>query len=297
MTRAVALAALLVAAVPARGGGVSVVATSTDLGALVRAVGGDRVSVATLAPPLQDPHTVEVKAGQLARLRGAALLIRVGLDHEPWLPRAVAAAGGLAGADLDLSRSVRLLQTETPRGRDTRGVHVHGYGNPHYWLDPANARPMTAAIAAALARLAPDDAAVFETNRGRFLERLDAGLARWSARLAPHRGTRIVVVHDSWTYFADRFGLIIAATVEPAPGMPPTPASFETLVARMRAARIRVLIAEPYSDASLVSRLAARTGARPVTLVASVEGDPAAPDYVSLFDLDVERLARALEAR
>ena len=46
-------------------------------------------------------------------------------------------------ADLDLSRGIALLDAETPRVRSERGVHVHGFGNPHYWLDPENARPIT----------------------------------------------------------------------------------------------------------------------------------------------------------
>src|SRR5947208_972968 len=62
------------------------------------------------------------EAGQLARLKSAALLVRVGLDHEPWLRRALARLGDGAPApggprDLDLSRSITLLQAETPRLR------------------------------------------------------------------------------------------------------------------------------------------------------------------------------------
>jgi hypothetical protein len=49
--------------------------------------------------------------------------------------------------------------------RAERGVHVHGFGNPHYWLDPENARPITERIQGALARLSPADAALFEANR------------------------------------------------------------------------------------------------------------------------------------
>jgi ABC-type Zn uptake system ZnuABC Zn-binding protein ZnuA len=308
LLRAVVLAVLLAAALVGGGGArcaaaagtLSVIATSTDLKALVEAVGGDRVQVESLAAPLQDPHAVDVKPGQLARLKTADLLVRIGLDHEPWLAGALAAAGAGRFArgsphDLDVSRDVRLLQAETPRVRDERGAaHVHGFGNTHYWLDPENARPITAAIAAALARLAPGDGARFDANRRRFLARLDDGLARWTRALAPYRGTRVVVVHETWPYFADRFGLVVVAAVEPSPGVPPSPASLATLTERMRAAGVRVIVAEPYSDPALVDRLAARTGARVARLVPSVGGDPDATDYITLFDLNVRRLADAL---
>jgi ABC-type Zn uptake system ZnuABC Zn-binding protein ZnuA len=102
--------------------------------------------------------------------------------------------------------------------RAERGVHVHGFGNPHYWLDPENARPMTERIQAALGALAPADAAVFAANRARFLQGLDAGLVRWRSALAPYAGTRVVVAHESWPYFARRFGLTV---VPPPPTWPP----------------------------------------------------------------------------
>src|SRR5215471_12617800 len=177
-----------------------------------------------------------------------------------------------------------------------RGVHVHGFGNPHYWLDPENARPITAGILEALARLAPADRGYFERRRSDFLVRLDTGLARWQAALAPYRGIRIVVVHESWPYFARRFGLEIVAAVEPTPGVPPSPASLAALTRQMKEAQVRVIIAEPYSDAALVQRVAALGGAREVQLAASVGALPEARDYLALFDVDVARLADALRS-
>ena len=274
-------------------------ATTTDLKALVEEVGGERVQVESLAGATHDPHAIEIKPSQIALLKRSALLVRVGLDHEPWLARLVAAAGearflpGGAG-DLDLSRGIALLQSETPRLRTDRRAHVHAFGNPHYWLDPENARAMTAAILERLARLRPDERDAFTANRERFLARLDSGLARWKRALAPYRGARAVVVHESWPYFAERFGLVIVAAMEPTPGVPPTPATLAGLAQRMKASGVRLIIAEPWSDASLVRQVAGRTGARVAVLVPSVGADPAALDTLALFDLNVTRLAAAL---
>jgi ABC-type Zn uptake system ZnuABC Zn-binding protein ZnuA len=181
--------------------------------------------------------------------------------------------------------------------RSERGVHVHGFGNPHYWLDPENARPITAGIVEALARLAPAERSRFETNRKRFLDGLDGRLAGWLKAMAPYRGTRVVVVHESWPYFCRRFGLVIVAAVEPTPGVPPSPSSLATLTRRMQEAGVRALIAEPSSSASLVREVAERSGARAVTLVSSVGGDPEARDYLSLFDVNIGRLTEALAAK
>ena len=300
MRRALAVALLLAAAAPARGGGpIPVVTTSTDLRSLVEAVGGDRVRVLSLAPPIHEPHAVEVKPSQLAEVKAAALLVRIGLDHEPWLARVLKTVNDPRFSpgsphDVDASRGIPLLQTETARVRSERGVHVHGFGNTHYWLDPENARPITGSILESLARLAPSDRPAFELNRTRFLADLDARLTRWTRAMAPYRGTRVVVVHESWPYFAERFGLAIVSALEPTPGVPPSPSRLASLIQGMKAARVRLLIAGPESAAAVVNQVAARSGARVVVLIPSVGGDPAARDYLSLFDVNIERLTGAL---
>jgi ABC-type Zn uptake system ZnuABC Zn-binding protein ZnuA len=275
-----------------------VVATSTDLKSLVEAVGGDRVRVESLAPPLQDPHAVEVKPGQLGKLKAAGLLVRIGLDHEPWLARALASVKDPRferGSPnyLDASKGIELLQTETPRIRADQATHVHGFGNTHYWLDPENGRPITAAIAAALARLVPADRAYFEANRKKFLDQLEKRLKIWSEAMARSRGAQVVVVHESWPYFARRFGLNIVGVVEPTPGVPPSPNYLAELIRKMREAGIKYLIAEPYSNSSIVNEVARQSGARAVTLIPSVGGDAEARDYLSLFDLNVKRFTEA----
>ena len=279
--RAAALVLALAMAAPGQASSLQVVTTSADLKSLVEAVGGGRVEAHSLAAPDQDPHAIELKPAQLARLRDAALLVRVGLDHEPWLARVKVDC-----PVVDASQGVRLLQTETPRLRAERQAHAHAYGNPHYWLDPQNAQPMTASILEALSRLSPADRPYFEANRNAFLLKLNTRMKHWTARLAPLRDTKAVVIHDSWSYFAERFGLAIVAAAEPTPGVPPSPAELAKLFARMREAGVKLVIADPYSNPSLVRQIAAKTGARSVTLL------PSGDDYLGLFDENVKRLAQ-----
>jgi ABC-type Zn uptake system ZnuABC Zn-binding protein ZnuA len=281
------LVALAIAALPAYGADQSklrVVTTSADLKALTEAVGGPRVEVESLTAPEQDPHAIELKPRQLSRAQSATLVVRVGLDHEPWfaklrLPRGVRV--------LDASRDVRLTQTETPRLRSQRAAHVHAFGNTHYWLDPQNALPITAAIRDALGALSPADADLFEANRRTFTEALTAKMKVWERALAPLRGQKVVVIHDSWSYFAERFGLQIVAAAEPHPGTPPSPAELAALFERMREGQVRIVIADPHSNPGLVQQIVARTGAQAVTLA------PSGHDYFRLFDENVARLVAA----
>ena len=278
-----AAASLPVQAQPQR---LLVITTSPDLKSLVEAVGGDRVEVESLGQPEQDPHSIEVKPAQLVRMKQAAMLVKVGLDHEPWLARLPAVSGPV----VDASAAVPLLQTETPRLRTERKAHTHAYGNTHYWLDPKNAWPMSASILAALAGLSPADRATFEARRSAFLSRLEERLTAWSVALAPYRGARIVVVHDSWSYFAERFGFKIVTAAEPNPGVPPSPRELAALLDRLRGSNVRILIADPHSDPSLVRQIADKGGIKAVTLL------PSGRDYVALFEENVQRLSQALKS-
>jgi ABC-type Zn uptake system ZnuABC Zn-binding protein ZnuA len=281
------LALLLVAAT------INVAATTTDLRELVAAVGGDRVRVESLTDSRQGHHPRELLPRQLTVLAKTDLLVRVGLDNEPWLPQAVRSVKPRA-RDLDLSKVITPITTETARLRADSRPHIHAFGSPNYWLDPENAHALTGAILEALGAMAPADRPVFERNRSQFLAQVDAGMARWLEQLRPYRGTRVVVGHDAWPYFARRFGLTITATVEEKPGVPPSPKYLGTLIDRMRQAGVRVIIADPESPMALLQRISEATGARITLLVPSVGADPAATDYLTLFEVNVARLLKAL---
>ena len=192
---------------------VSVVTTSTDLKALVQAVGGERVQVESLAPPLHDPHALEVKPGQLSKIKDASLLVRIGLDHEPWLDRALRTLSDrrfvrASPNYLDTSKGIQLLQAETPRVRADQGAHVHGFGNIHYWLDPENSKPLPPAILEALARLAPGEHRYFEANRKRFLDQLDERLKIWFRAMARLEGTGVVKLSRRGPILPNASGLL-----------------------------------------------------------------------------------------
>ena len=299
---ALALVLAAVAAAAAVTAPIEVVATSSDLKSLVEVVGRDLVRATSLVPPVHDPHphVVDVKPGQVAQLRSAALLVRSGLDDEPWLARVLQAVSEprlerRSPAVLDCSKGIALLSTDAPRSREEHGPH--DAGNPHYLLDPDNARPVTAAIRDALARIAPAHRERFDTNRTGFLALLDTRLVRWSEALAPYRGSRVVLMHETWPYLARRFGLVVVGAVEPAPGVSPTPAYLADLVKRMKESGAKLVIGGLESNDAMLRLVAAQGGARPVTLISSVGGDPEARSYVALFDVNVKRLAAALAAR
>jgi ABC-type Zn uptake system ZnuABC Zn-binding protein ZnuA len=274
----------------------AIVTTTTDLRSLVEAVGGDRVSVVSLVPPNFDPEEYQPRPQDLARLKNARMVVRVGLDFDLWFDRLLAQAGegvrrGAPGY-VDASFAIAAL--------DVRGVavgpgdgHAHGNGNPHYWLDPKNAEIITGNIMEAFGRIDPENGPRYEANRQAFLARLAARLTEWETKLTALRGVPLVAYHNSWAYLARRFRLDVVGFVEPKPGVPPSPAHLAGLIATMQARQARIIVRQPHEPEKDVAFLARRTGSAVVVLAASVGALPGTSDYIALFDRNVAALLAA----
>ncbi len=278
-----------------------VVTTTEDLAALAREVGGDRVKVEAIARGYQDPHFVEAKPSFILKLHDADLLVVVGRDLEiGWLPPLVTQSRNAkiqAGADgyLDASSTARIL--DIPTGPVTRAMgDVHPQGNPHYWLDPGNGRRIAQAVRDKLARMSPADADFFASRFADFDGRLREAEKRWDAAMAPFKGTEIVTYHRSWTNFCERFSLEVIGYVEPRPGIPPSPSHTFALIQEMKRQQVRILLVEPYFDLKTPQAIGRETGATVLVLPPSVGGEKEITTYIGLFDYDVERLAKALQA-
>ena len=123
---------------------------------------------------------------------------------------------------------------------------------------------------------------------------LRARLGGWLGKLAPYRGRPIVTYHRDASYFAARFGLVVADYVEPKPGIPPSARHLEELTARLQHGDAKVVLTRPYVEHRSTDLLAQKTGVPIVTLPLEAGGDPKATDYFALFDLATDRLAAAL---
>jgi zinc/manganese transport system substrate-binding protein len=277
-----------------------VVTATEDPASITREVGGDRVDVTSIGRGYQDPHFIEPKPSFLLLLRNADLLEVIGLELEiGWLPplldqsRNNRIRPGQPGY-LDLSQGVEIL--DRPEGSINRSMgDVHPLGNPHYWLDPANAVRMAIQIQRKLAELRPEDAAYFAQRLNDFKVRMNDANKRWLAEMAPYRGAKIITYHPSWPNFARHFGLVVAGTVEPKPGIPPSPSHTLDLINLIKAQKIKPVIMEPYFDRKTPDFIAETTGAKVVVLYPSVGGKAGLTDYFKLFDYDLGELVKALK--
>src|SRR5512139_886406 len=296
---AVAALAVLAAAPPARAA-VNVMTATEDLADLARQVGGDRVKVESIARGYQDPHFVEAKPSFILKLSKAALLVVVGRELEVgWLPPLLQQSRNpriQPGAEgyLDASLTARIL--EIPTGQITRAMgDVHPQGNPHYWLDPENARVIAKSICDKLTQFRPADRGYVEQRLADFSARLAEALKKWTAQMAPYKGTKVVTYHRSFPNFAERFGLDIIGYVEPRPGIPPSPSHTLDLINEMKRQNVKLVLVEPYFDLKTPNSIGRATGAEVLVMPPSVGGVKEVTDYFKLFDYDINLLIGALK--
>src|SRR3989441_12948944 len=297
----VVLAAFLAGAWPVSGQGkLNVVTATEDLAAIAREVGGDSITVESIARGYQDPHFVEAKPSFILKLQKADLLIVVGRELEiGWLPPLIQQSRNgkiQPGAEGYLDASLTSQILEIPSGNITRAMgDVHPFGNPHYWTDPENGKRIAKAIAEKLEQFRPNDRAYFEQRLADFTTRLDAAEKRWLAMMAPYKGTKMATYHRSFPNFAERFGLDIMGYVDPRPGIPPSPQHTLDLINEMKRQNVKIVLVEPYFDLKTPMSIGRATGAEVMVMPPSVGGVKEVTDYFKLFDYDINLLIDAIK--
>lgn len=277
----------------------SVVATTPDLAALAREIGGDIVQVTALAKPTEDPHFVDAKPSHLVTLNRADVLIEGGAELElGWLPplldnaRNTKIAAGAPGR-IVASQGIRML--EVPATFDRSRGDVHALGNPHFMLDPLNVKIIVAQIADHFAQVDPTSAAIFRANLDRFNRTIDARFSEWRRQLEPYPGAKIVTYHKDFVYLAERFNLEIVETLEPKPGIAPSPAHVAKVIGTMRAEHARVIMVQPFQNRRTAETVARQTDAVVLDISQQPGAIPNTATYFELMDYLVRTLATALE--
>jgi zinc/manganese transport system substrate-binding protein len=281
------LACLVIAIVPpARAQErLSVVASFSILGDLVRNVGGDRVDVTTLVGPDSDVHVYTPAPADAKRIAGARLVIVNGFGLEGWLPRLVQSAG---------NKTVIVTATQgiapLKRGSDT---------DPHAWQSVANAKIYVANIRAALAAANAVDSEKFKANADAYLAKLDAldrEVRDAVAKIPPAR-RKVISTHNAFGYFAAAYGIEFIAPLGVSTESEPSARDIAKIITQIKQAKIPAVFLENISDPRLIQRISAETGAKVGGTLYSdgltgEKGD--APTYIDLVRHNIKALTRAL---
>jgi ABC-type Zn uptake system ZnuABC Zn-binding protein ZnuA len=279
------------------------VATIAPLADLVRSVAGPGWTVRTVIPPGTSPHVFEPEPSDLRKLIGARVVVVAGAGYDDWMRRVLAACASDArvhdaAASIGVGPGQEVGEEHGPRaaeGHGEHGGHAHGKlgEDPHWWLSPVLAARSLGPLAEAFAAVDPVHAGGYRDRARATAESFLALDREMAETLAPVRGKRFVSAHRAWIYFADRYGLVEAASIEPVPGREPSPRELKLLVQEGRRGGLGRLFTEPQFPPAAAHVVAqeARLG---LTLVDPIGGVPGRETYPALMRFNADAFRRGL---
>jgi zinc/manganese transport system substrate-binding protein len=294
-------AALLAFALAPAHAAVRVLACEPEWGALAQELGGKLVDVAVATSALQDPHQIQARPSLIARARNADLVACTGAELEiGWLPVLLQQSGNAKvqpGQPGNFAAADFVRKLDVPAQVDRAQGDVHAAGNPHIQTDPRNIALVADALAARLQQIDPANAAQYAQAHAEFAKKWQAAIARWSAQAAPLRGTAVVSQHRAFVYLYDWLGMKEVAVLEPKPGVEPSAAHLQGVLATLKGTPAKMVLFAAYQDPRPSEWIAKNAGIAIVKVPFTVGGSDAAKDLFALFDDTVARLLAGAGAK
>jgi ABC-type Zn uptake system ZnuABC Zn-binding protein ZnuA len=257
-------------------------ATIFPLYDIARQVAWPAADVALMLPPGASPHAFEPTPSQVRALAKARVVFVIGHGLDDWAARLARSAG--------VSRVVVV----------DRGVALRreagGPVDPHYWLAPANAKAIAQTVAGELEGLVPARRSEIQSALTGYLGRLDAVEAEVRGILADLPARRIATFHDAFGYFAEAFGLEVAAVFEPYPGREPSPRFVAEFQRQVRASGVRTLFAEPQLSLEPLRPLARDLGVT-LSVLDPLGGVAGRDTYLELLRFNARQVGAAVRGR
>lgn len=273
---------------------VNIVASTSDLAYFAEQIGGEYVDVTYIAPPASDIHFVDARPSYIVKVAKAEIVLKVGLELDLWMDLIIDGSRNNHLIIVDCSKYVQKLEVPSFKA-DARYGDLHRFGNPHYWLTPQNAKPITDAITEALQKADAVHSEKFQSNQEKLLKEISTILERIQPKIDKLKGTKIIFYHNSWPYFNEFSGTTSAQFIEPFPGVAPSPAHIKDLIDLINSSKTKVIAMEPYFDKRVPDKIARETGAKVVTLYPSIGGRAKEEDYGQWLESNVDALLEVLQ--
>ena len=292
-------ASLLVATSAAGHAAPKVVASIKPVHSLVASVMQGVAEPQLIIEGAGSPHTYSLRPSQARALQEADLIFWIGHELEAFLEKPVETIGtgaksielidahglvklpfreggafeghdhgehggehGHADHDEDKHDDHAGHDHDETHGHDDGHGHAHGAFDAHIWLDPENAKAMVSEIAEALSAADPDNAAAYEANAAKTVERIETMRTDIDARLTPLRGKGFIVFHDGYQYFEKRFGVTASGSITVSPEVMPGAERVTEIKARIGELGATCVFAEPQFEPKLIQVVTEGTDAR-----------------------------------
>lgn len=258
---------------------------------LVRRIAGDRIDVMLVLPPGRSEHGYDPTPRQIAQLDDARLAITVGLDMDRWVDQI---AGAASVPVFHVGDHVATLPIEVaPLGEAHDADERPGAPDPHVWMDPDRMAGVTGELARQLAAIDPEGRADYEQHARDLAGALHELDRRIAARSTAWTKRTIVTFHGSMHYYARRYGLVIAAVIEPLAGKEPTAGYLTRVLAAISRSQAVALFSEPQYDRA-PAQIIASEAHLPLGELDPVGGVAGRDSYERLLAWDTDQLDEVL---
>jgi ABC-type Zn uptake system ZnuABC Zn-binding protein ZnuA len=233
----------------------NVVSTVAPITSMVENIGGDKIALTGIIPEGMNSHTFEHVPSDVKLLAHADLLIANGLDLEiPTL--------NLARANMKKGVALLLLGEKTISEKeyiyDFSFPRERGHPNPHLWLNPQHAMRYATLIRDKLIHLDFNNKSAYEANAAAFLKKLEAldSAIEESVKTIPESNRRLLTYHDSWPYFARRYGFHIIGAVQPSDFSDPSPREVKRLIDQIRKEKVPAVFGSEVFPSPVLEQIA-----------------------------------------
>lgn len=281
-----------------------VVASFSILGDVVANVGGERIAVTSLVGPDQDAHVFQPAPDDIKTVARAKLVVINGLGFEGWMERVVQSAnyrGNIVVASDGIAVRDR-VEEEGHDGHDEHAGHEHHHGknDPHAWQNPINIVVYTRNIVAALSKLDPAGAAIYQKNGDTYIAKLNE-LDRWAMQefsKIPDAKRKVITSHDAFEYFGAHYRVGFLAAQGVSTDSEPSAKEVANLIRQIRKEKIRAVFIENMSSPKLLQQISKEAGVKLGGKLYADALSPAngeAPTYLKLMRYNIEQLLAQLK--
>jgi ABC-type Zn uptake system ZnuABC Zn-binding protein ZnuA len=275
---------------------ISVVSTVAPITSMVENIGGDKINLTGIIPEGINSHTFEPVPSDVKILAAADLLVVNGLElEEPTLK--------LASANMKEGATVLQLGDKTI----TEKEHIYdfsfpksdGHPNPHLWLNPQHAISYATLIRDELIRIDPDNKESYEKNAVAYLKKLEAldQAVEAAVKTIPEGNRRLLTYHDSWPYFARRYGFRVIGAVQPSDFADPSPKEVKRLIDQIRKEKVPAVFGSEVFPSPVLEQIAKEGKTRYIDKLRddALPGKPGEPQH-SYLGMMIENLSIMFEA-
>ena len=252
--------------------------------ALVRWVAGGLVRVQSIVPPGANGHTYEPVPADAIVAATADLYIDNGRGLNDSVTDFVRANYRADTPEVVLSDVIpesEVIATDTAEQIAAHG-HAHSF-NAHFWTDPIYASKYVERIAIALGSIDPNNASIYTARAQEFVARMQTYDSAFRAAIAsiPEANRKLVVYHDSWSYFGRRYGIPIVGAIQPVSFSEPSADEVRRMIDQIRAESVPAFFGSEVFPSDVLEAIAAETGANYYADLSDEElpGTPGSPEH------------------